>query len=189
MKAAVSDIELVRQASAGDDQAFRQIVERYKNRVAAVIIGMLGRGPEADDIGQETFIRLHQSLAKIRGDSSLGTYLIRIAINLCVDATRKQRRWRYWFWTDDSDEIPPVELTVENGAAIESNERKEFVHRALQTLDPKHRAVVVLRMIEGYSTKETAALLNVPIGTVLSRLSRAQERLRTILKPLIEDLQ
>ncbi|RPH95035.1 RNA polymerase sigma factor [candidate division KSB1 bacterium] len=187
MKTAVSDTELIRQVLAGDENAFRQIVERYSNRIAAIVTGMLGRGQDADDVGQETFIRLYQSLPKIRGESSLGTYLTRIAINLCVDAIRKKWRWRYWFWMEDSEEILPPELTIENGAAIESGERKEIVHRALQALDPKHRAVVVLRMIEGYSTKETAEFLHIPMGTVLSRLSRAQERLRVMLKPWVEE--
>jgi RNA polymerase sigma-70 factor, ECF subfamily len=184
---ATTDAELVQRAMTGDDGAFRQIVERYADRVAATVTSMLGRGHEADDVGQETFIRLHRSLSSIRGDSSLGTYLTRIAINLCLDATRRQKRWRFWYWDDESSEAPPFELTVENAAAPERIERKEFVQRAIQALDPKHRAVVVLRMIDGYSTKETAEMLKIPVGTVLSRLSRAQEQLRTMLKPLIEE--
>jgi RNA polymerase sigma-70 factor (ECF subfamily) len=184
---AAGDAVLIQRASVGDDGAFRQLVERYSDRVAATVTSMLGRGPEADDIGQETFIRLYKSLSKIRGDSSLSTYVTRIAINLCLDAVRKQKRWRFWFWEEDNSDTTPAELTVENSASPESNERRELVHRAIQILDPKHRAVVVLRMIDGYSTKETAVILKLPVGTVLSRLSRAQERLRKLLEPYIEN--
>jgi RNA polymerase sigma-70 factor, ECF subfamily len=181
------DEELIRFARLGDEAAFRMLVERYQDRVAATVIGMLGRGPESDDIGQETFIRLFRSLDRIRGESSLGTYLTRIAINLCLDAARRQQKRRFWFRMDDNEEPLPQELIVENSHDIESNERQERVRQAIQTLDPKHRAVVVLRMISGYSTKETAQLLMIPAGTVLSRLARAQDKLRRILRPLIDD--
>ncbi len=73
--------ELLRRAREGDDRAFRELVHRYEDRVAATIIGMLGPGPDAEDVGQETFIRLYRSLDGFRGDSSLATYVTRIAIN------------------------------------------------------------------------------------------------------------
>lgn len=182
-----SDTELIQQTLAGDESAFRRIVERYSAQVAATAVGMLGAGPEAEDVGQETFIRLYRSLNRIRGESRLGTYLTRIAINLCLDSARRLQRRRNWFRIDDGDEMLPEDLTVEDGSRIESSERKEWVARAVCTLHPKHRAVVVLRMISGYSTRETAALLGIPVSTVLSRLSRAEEKLRQSLRPLIED--
>jgi RNA polymerase sigma-70 factor, ECF subfamily len=181
------DEVLIRRARDGEDSAFRVLVERYQDRVAATVIGMLGSGAEADDVGQETFIRFYKSLANIRGESSLGTYLTRIAINLCFDAVRRRTRRRFWFRLDGDEEALPVELIVESSGDVECSERRERVQRAIQALDTKHRAVVVLRMISGYSTRETAQLLQIPEGTVLSRLSRAQEKLRHLLQPLMED--
>ena len=179
------DEELIWRARLGDESAFRVMVERYQNQVAATVIGMLGRGPEADDVGQETFIRFYRSLHRIRGESSLGTYLTRIAINLCLDAMRRQTKRRFWFRMDLDEEPLPEELMIEDSPDVESGERREQVQRAIQSLDPKHRAVVVLRMISGCSTRETAQLLKIPTGTVLSRLARAQEKLRRMLQPLI----
>jgi RNA polymerase sigma-70 factor, ECF subfamily len=185
---AASDADLIRRARMNDEAAFRRIVERYQDQVAATVVGMLGRGPESDDMGQETFIRLYRSLNDIRGGSSLGTYLTRIAINLCLDAIRRNQRRRFWFRMDEPpNEALPTELVVDESRHIENSERREWISKAVRSLDPKHRAVVVLRMMAGYSTKETAELLKIPIGTVLSRLSRAQDRLRLKLQPLMED--
>ena len=86
------DDELLLRARAGDDRAFRLLVERYEGRVASVVTAMLGAGDEAEDVGQETFIRFYRSLDRFRGEASLGTYLTRIAINLSRNALRRRRR-------------------------------------------------------------------------------------------------
>ncbi|MDH5745133.1 MAG: helix-turn-helix domain-containing protein, partial [Candidatus Aminicenantes bacterium] len=78
----LNEQELVRAAKNGDKNAFKELIKKYEHQVAATVIGMLGNCPEAEDVGQETFIRLYQSLDKFRGEASLGTYLTRIAINL-----------------------------------------------------------------------------------------------------------
>ena len=78
---AISDDRLIERSRNGDSQAFQLLVEKYEGMVAATVIGMLGRGPEAEDVGQETFIRFHGALERFRGDSTVGTYLTRIAIN------------------------------------------------------------------------------------------------------------
>ena len=188
VRIAATDHELIDAARDGDQSAFRVLVERYEDVVAATAIGMLGRGADAEDVGQETFIRFYQSLTRFRGDSELKTYLTRIAINLSLDATRKRKRSRFWYWSDEKDEdrLPP-ELSIDTSQDIDARERKEWVQRAISALDPKHRAVVILRMIQGYSTKETAEILRIPSGTVLSRLSRAQDKLRIILEPFVNE--
>ena len=87
------DEELLARAGNGDHGAFRMLVERYEGRVAATVIGMLGPGQEADDVGQETFIRLYESLDTFRGDAKLSTYITRIAINQSLKALRRRKRW------------------------------------------------------------------------------------------------
>jgi len=178
-----SDQVLIDRARAGDDRAFRDLVERHEPRVAATVVGMLGSGDEAEDVGQETFIRLYRSLDRFRGESSLGTYLTRIAINLSLTALKKRKRWISRFVSQDETErdLPEASWDPRRGEL----ERKEDVRRvreAVERLAPNHRAVVVLRMIDGYSTRETSEILGIPSGTVMSRLARAMERLEREMK-------
>lgn len=177
----VDDGVLLERARAGDEGAFRLLVERYEPRVAAAVVGMLGPGDEAEDVGQETFIRLYRSLDRFRGDASLGTYLTRIAINLSLTALKRRRRWRSRF-ARPSGEGERWEGFEDPRDDFSSDETAVHVRRAIARLAPKHRAVVVLRMIEGYSTRETAAMLGVPQGTVMSRLARALRRLESELE-------
>jgi RNA polymerase sigma-70 factor, ECF subfamily len=180
---------LIDRARAGDQQACRLLVERYEAVVAATVIGMLGRGDDADDVGQETFIRFFAALDQFRGDSSVKTYVQRIAMNLSLNALKTRRRASARFLSFDDDEDPVVlaDPHVDALGDQETREVKDAVHAALDTLPAKHRAVVVLRMIDGCSTRETAQILKVPEGTVLSRLSRAMKQLETQLKPLVGD--
>lgn len=168
-------------ARKGNHNAFKELIKKYENQVAATVIGMLGHCPEAEDIGQETFIQLYKSLSKFRGESSLGTYLTRIAINLSINEIRRRKsKRRFFFFKADNkiDNIPNTKNTNDQ------NEIKKIVRMGIQKLEPKFRSVIVLRLIDGYSTDETAQILNLPVGTVLSRLARAQMKLKEILKPL-----
>lgn len=179
---APSDDELLDLARKGDQKAFRLLVERYESKVAATVIGMLGKVPEADDVGQEVFIRFYKAMDGFRGDSSLGTYLTRIAINQSIKAQKRRRSWSERFSRLDA----AVHSQGETDRRIEHVEQSELVQRALQQLTPDHRAVTVLRIMEGYSTRETAEILGVPEGTVMSRLSRSVAALDKILRPVLE---
>lgn len=180
-----SDSLLIDQARQGDAEAFRALVERYEDAVAAVVIGMLGPGDEADDVGQETFIRFYRSLDQFRGDASVKTYISRIAMNLSLNALKRRKRTRSrWLALDDQPE-PRDDRTPEVGH--ERRERIRAVRGAIDDLSEKHRPVVVLRMVEGYSTRETAEILGVTEGTVLSRLARALQRLETDLAPVMAE--
>jgi len=172
---------LLEDARAGSQEALMELIREYEPRVAATAIGMLGPGPEAEDVGQETFIRFYKSLPRFRGDSTLGTYLTRIAINLSLNQIKRRRQVRTRFHTDTSDKIdhyPDLDRTVER------NEARKLIQNGLQSLEPKFRSVLVLRLIHGFSTSETAGILKLPTGTVLSRLARGQQKLRKILEPL-----
>ena len=177
-----SDRTLIERARAGEAQAFRALVERYEAQVAATVIGMLGQGDEAEDVGQETFIRLYRSLDRFRGDSSLGTYLTRIAINLSLTALKKRRTRLSRFVSRDATERELPEASWDPRDEMDRKEAQDRVRAAVDRLAPDHRAVVVLRMIDGYSTRETAEILGVPSGTVMSRLARAMGRLEREMK-------
>lgn len=179
------DAALVARAKRGDDDAFRRLVERHQAAVARTVFGMLGAGDDADDVGQETFVRFHQALDSFRGDSSVRTYLVRIAMSTALNALRSQRRRELRFVSDDSALEAAVDLTP---AVVAGDEGQAVrIRDALYRLNPEHRAVVVLRLLEERSTKETAEILQIPEGTVLSRLSRAVKQLRITLGPVWEE--
>ncbi len=144
---------------------------------------MLGHTTEAEDVGQETFVRFYQSLNQFRGDSSIGTYLTRIAINLSLNEIRKRKRRRNLFFTNNENMIEGIPDTQD---LKNQRETSKLVHWGLQNLPPKFRSVIVLRLIDGYSTEETAKILGLPMGTVLSRLARAQMKLKEILTPVFK---
>lgn len=177
-----SDQVLIDRARAGDEGAFRDLVERYESRVAATVVGMLGAGDEAEDVGQETFIRLYRSLDRFRGESSLGTYLTRIAINLSLTALKKRKRRISRFVSKDEMERDLPEASWDPRGELERKDDVRRVREAVTRLKPDHRTVVVLRMIDGYSTREAAEILGIPVGTVMSRLARAMERLEKDMK-------
>lgn len=180
-----ADRAYVDQAKKGDRKAFRVLVERYQQQIAMTVVSMLGPSSEVDDVVQETFIKCYQSLDRFRGESSFLTYLKRIAVNKSLDALRRRKRFfgRFLSRDDENKHLPEPEL--DSVYDYERTEQSRLVHSAIQELPPNHRAVIVLRMIEGYSTEETAEMLNLPYGTVLSRLSRAQKKLKDILTPLM----
>jgi RNA polymerase sigma-70 factor (ECF subfamily) len=180
------DDDLLAAARSGDERAFRLLVERYEPVVAATAIGMLGPGDDADDVGQETFIRFYRALADFRGDASLATFLRKIAMNLSLNALKRRRRLALRFLSRDRAAERLGEGTVSTEGEVEAAEARARVRAAIDRLGPRHRPVVVLRMIEGCSTRETAEVLGLPEGTVLSRLSRAMRQLADELRPYME---
>lgn len=183
------DDVLIKEARAGNQVAFKCLVERYEDRVATTVTSMLGRNAEAEDVGQETFIRFYKALDSFRGDSSVSTYLNRIAINLSLNALKRRKRFFARFQQTDEENMAALQSTTLQSTTpdAENTEKGHLIQKAILQLKPAFRAVIVLRLIEGYSTKETAELLDLPIGTVLSRLSRAQLKLRDKLRPYFSD--
>lgn len=179
------DHELLHAARAGDAGAFRLLVERYEPVVASTVTGMLGPGDDAEDVGQETFIRFYRSLHRFREESSVKTYLRKIAMNLALNALRRRNRFRLRFLSRDRPGEALDEPSVEGGAELDAAEVRTLVQGAIARLGPRHRPVVVLRMIDGCSTRETAEILGIPEGTVLSRLARAMKTLEAHLAPYV----
>jgi len=168
---------LVTRAAQGDESAFRALVREHETALARTIIAMIGPGDDADDVGQQTFVRFLRALDHYRGDASVRTYLTRIAMNLCLDLLAQRKRRVRWLRLVGNDTDPP--LIAPDAAGDGTDEaRRLAVRRAVDTLEPIHRAVVVLRFLEERSTRETATMLGIPEGTVMSRLKRALDQLR-----------
>lgn len=176
------DIELVKASVEGNKLAFEEIVNRYRKVVARTVKGMLGDSVYSEDIGQEVFIKLYNSLSEFRGEAKLSTYIQKIAINLTLNEIKRRKRFFSMFAQKGNDEMHEVEIP--DNEHEERRDAKELVNKALMSLEPKFRIVLTMRMLQGYSTKETAEILDLPLGTVLSRLSRAQEQIKEILEKL-----
>jgi RNA polymerase sigma-70 factor (ECF subfamily) len=179
---AADESELVKAALGGDKNAFGEIVSRYQKMVARTVKGMLGDSVFAEDIGQEVFIKLYYSLSEFRGEAKLSTYIQKIAVNLTLNEIKRRKRFFSMFSQKGNNEM--YEFEVADHDNEERKEATEIVNKALLAMDPKFRVIVMMRMLQGYSTKETAEILDLPLGTVLSRLSRAQEQLKNILEKL-----
>jgi len=177
------DAVLVVAIREGRDGALRTLIERYTPSLTTTVIGMLGPSAEVDDVLQDVFIRFYHSLDRFELTESAEPYLKRIAINRALDTLRRRRRNLGRFLSRDADPSlspDPPRLDPDN---LERQDRHRLVYQALGTLSDKHRSVVVLRLIEGFSTEETARILDLPYGTVLSRLSRALSKLKQTLSP------
>lgn len=176
------DNELVKASIDGDKLAFGTIVDRYRKMVARTVKGMLGDSVFSEDIGQEVFIKLYYSLSEFRGEAKLSTYIQKIAINLTLNEIKRRKKFFSMFAQKGNNEM--YEFEVADTDDQERREASEIVNKALMSIDPKFRIILTMRMLQGYSTKETAEILDLPMGTVLSRLSRAQEQMKKLLEKL-----
>jgi len=179
---AADDGKLIQASLEGDTKAFDVIVNRYRKMVARTVKGMLGDSVYAEDVGQDVFIKLYHSLQDFRGEARLSTYIQKIAVNLTLNEIKRRKRFFSTFSQKGNNEM--YEYEVPDIDTQERREAAEIVNKALLAMDPKFRVIITMRMLQGYSTKETAEILDLPLGTVLSRLSRAQEQLKIILKKL-----
>jgi len=172
--------ELISLAKEGDRQAFSQLVRRHREGVVNVVYRMCGDANLADDAAQEAFIRAWQHLPGYRPRSPFRNWLYRIAVNVARDALRRQKE------TLDIGELPVASSEQAPEEVLEREERGERVRKAVLSLPPASRAVLVLREYEGLSYREIADTLGIPMGTVMSRLSYARNRLRRSLAHYME---
>ena len=178
-----SDAALVAATLGGESAAFGEIVRRYESAVAATVIGMMGPGDEAEEVGQLTMVKLYQSLDRFKGDAQLKTYVTRIAMNSALDALRRRKRNLLRFIEPPSNDQEAWEDKIPSGEDhAEAFENRQLVQYALSRLKPEFRSVAVLRLMHGNSVDEVAEILGVAQGTVLSRLSRAKKQLTDILR-------
>ena len=188
-----SDGELVERARKGDRDAFRELVERYQRKIATLALGMLRNREDALDVVQETFTKAFQSLDRFKGDASFYTWTYRIAVNLCIDHQRREAKMP--LATPEPREggdraVDPVTLLVdgaEQGDPFQRTLDSEIAGRlsaAIAELTPEHRAVILLREVDGLSYEEISRVLDCPKGTVMSRLHYARRQLQERLRAL-----
>lgn len=184
------DAALIRRCQAGDLAAFEPLVEKYRQRVWRLAYQVVRDREEAWDVSQEAFIRAYQSLASFRGQSAFYTWLFRIVVNLATDRVRQRAARGRAFGTErvpenEWDGVLPDEATASPDDEAARREQRRRIARALDALPPHFRTIIMLSDVEGLSYREIAEVLNIPLGTVMSRLHNARKRLRGLLKPLL----
>jgi len=173
------DLELTRRSQAGDTEAFGELVSKYSTKIFTMVYCILGDENDAWDLAQEGFLKAWRSIHRFEARSSFYTWLYSITMNLTIDSLRRKGR-RQEVELDDAmpSFLPGPRVNCERA------EIREQVNAALAQLSPEHRAVVVLKEIEDMQYREIADVLNVSMGTVMSRLFYGRKRLQSILKPL-----
>ena len=188
---AAYDAELVRRFNEGDEQAFVEIMQRYHARIFGLAQQLLRNAADAEEIAQDTFIRAHRGLSRFRGDSSLATWLYRIALNLA--------RNRYWYFFrrrrqdslslehalgDDSTATFADVIANDQPDPRSDTTTREFadiVALCMERLDSRHREILTMRNVLNLPYEEIAQSLAINVGTVKSRIARARENLRKLL--------
>src|SRR6476646_5715126 len=183
------DQALVKAAQGGDMGAFEELVARHRDKIYARAFSMMRNEEEAVDLSQEARVKGWQRLKQFQGESSFGTWMTRIVINLCLDQLRKHKRQRtesIEAMDEDSGGVErqmPV-VTVNPTAGLERAELRQRIDRALGQLSYEHRTVMVLHEFEQMEYKEIAKAMGCSIGTIMSRLFYARRKLAALLADL-----
>jgi RNA polymerase sigma-70 factor (ECF subfamily) len=191
------DRELINRFKEGDRTAFKELVVRYQQRLFAVAYGIVRDEEAALDVVQETFIKVHKNLHTFQGASSFYSWLYRIAMNLSIDYRRAQKRKSEHSEYDDQRQLgeeadhaaylTPAYSRSNPAKELEQREVARLLDVALEQLSDKLRTVFVLREVEGLSYQEIADTVGIPIGSVMSRLFHARQRLAEFLRPHLEN--
>lgn len=177
----VDDAALIARSLRGDKDAFGELVERYFSFATRIAYRMTGQPQIAEDLAQESFVKAWLKLPQYRGESSFRTWLGRIVTNSTLDYLRRARDEHM---VEDELYVPTY-AGIRPQPLLEGWDLQELVRHAVLALPPESRAVVILREYEGLSYRDIAQTLDIPMGTVMSRLYYARERLKTMLEPEI----
>jgi RNA polymerase sigma-70 factor (ECF subfamily) len=194
----IDDSVLVQQSQAGDPGAMERLILKYQNRIYNVILKMCGNPDDAAELTQETFVKVIESIEKFKGRSSFYTWLFRIAVNLTLNHCQRHARMvTRSLDAEERDLSTEAQQTLRDflsddrapdpAMVAQSRELCDLAMQLLLKLEEPQRAVLVLRDIEGMNYTEIADVLNLELGTVRSRLSRARSSLREILEARIDE--
>ena len=182
------EARLAKLSLGGDRRAFAELVEMYKDRIFRLAYRMLGNNQEAEDVVQETFLRVFTNLHRYDESQKFSTWIYRIAANLCIDRLRKRKNL-YSLDADMTDNsegsdwyslLPSNEKTPESHMMV--SETQEQVRKAIDALPEKYKSVVILRYLHDLSLQEIGEVLDMPVTTVKTRVHRGREYLRKKLE-------
>ena len=182
----LSDWELVKKCQDGEINAFQELVSRYHQKIYVVLTGLLRNREDALEIAQEAFFRAYKKIKSFQGGSSFYTWLYRIAVNLAIDSQRRQKRNPLEFReTMDGLFEEQNEVARDPFSDVQDRELREKLISAINDLTPEHRAVIILRAVEGLSYKDIGEILGCSEGTVMSRLHYARKKLKEKLSSFL----
>ena len=181
----LSDHALIEATRNGDEQAFAEIVSRYRNQITNFLYRFLNDYDEAVDLAQETFVRVYFAIDRYHTQYAFSTYIYRIAANLAISEIRRRKRRRLLsltglFQSDDDSQVefqPPDTRNLPDADLIEA-EQSQTIAKAISALPEKYRVPIILRDIEGKSYDEIAEIMGLGLGTTKSRISRARGLLK-----------
>lgn len=187
--ASSADDQLVDAAKKGDTRAFEELVARHRDKIYARAFSMMRNEDEALDLSQEAWVKSWQRLKQFQGESSFGTWMTRIVINLCLDQLRRRKRQRTESIEEMDEESGGVERQMPVVQAnpterLERGELRKKIDDALGQLSHEHRTVLVLHEFEEMEYKEIARTMGCSIGTVMSRLFYARRKMAALLASL-----
>ncbi len=182
-----ADRALVAAAAAGDREAFDELVRRHQTSIIGLVRSLTAGSVDAEDIAQDVFVRAWRSLGSFRGESKFRTWLHRVALNQVSSHRGRAARLRHLFQSRSADQEVDTDL-VESAPELADLDRaivlRDAIDKALGSIPEDLRIAVVLRDIQGLDYREIAEALDVPIGTVESRIFRGRQRLKPLLEPL-----
>lgn len=187
---ALSDLDdktLVNMVLKGRSSAFEDLLKKYHDRVYRLAFRLLGNTQDAEDVIQDVFTQVYLSLKSFKGNSSFYTWLFRITYNVSITHRRKRKNVISLQTGQGTDSAPEIALASDGSAPdlnLDREESKALVEKALGMLSIEHRACLIFKEVEGLSYEEIADSLEIPVGTVRSRLFRARLELRDILQKL-----
>jgi len=187
------EIQLIAGIKAGDEDAFKSLVEHYQDRVFNTCLGLLQHREDAEDIVQEVFIKIYHSAKNFRGEAKLSTWIYRIATTACLDLLRSRKRKKRFamvqslFGLPESEEMADHSPFSHPGVALENKERAAVLFQAMSTLPENQRAAFTLHKVEGLSYQEISEILKTTIPAVESLMHRARENLRSKLADYYND--
>lgn len=190
-----SDADLVMRAQNGATDAFETLVNRYRGRIYAMTLNMTGNDADAWDLSQEVFIKAWRSLGRFEARAQFFTWLYRITHNVVIDWSRRRKIQGGVEFDDALGTVPEAgavtvpRSTPEPDRAMENRELGARIRDALEQLNPEHRAVILLKEVDGLTYQEIAESVNCAVGTVMSRLFNARKRLQEILRDVYETRQ
>ncbi len=172
--------ELIARCRRGDEQAFQELVERYKDLVYAVIVRSVPDRTRADDLAQDAFLRVYRGLPYFRGEARLSTWIFRIVANLCAEA-RGRHRVPEQPLDDDRDDRPPLDPGATD-RAFGDLELRDRLEKAIAQLPARYQVLIAGHYLQGIQYEDLAAALDLPLGTVKTQLHRARRHLRRVLE-------
>jgi RNA polymerase sigma-70 factor (ECF subfamily) len=186
------DIFFVSKLKNGDEAAFREAVQLYRNKVYNTALGILQHQEDAEDITQEVFIELFRSVSGFRGEASLSTWIYRLAVQKSLEHYRNSKRKKRsgliqrLFGQSSQVEIPATDIFYHPGISLENRERSAILFRAIDCLPENQKIAFVLHKVEGLSQTEISQVMNTTISAVESLIFRAKQSLRELLSDYYE---